>query len=134
MTDQPNHNGEPAATALSEEDLEHFRTLLLKRRRQATDDIDRMRLQLADVQERARDESAYSSDVADSASGMRERQELYRMIARQQKYVGHLDRALGRIDSGTYGICRVTGRPISKERLQAVPHTTTSIDAKRQRT
>ena len=53
------------------------------------------------------------------------------MIARQQKYIGYLDRALERIDNKTYGICRVTGEPIAKERLEAVPHTEISIDAKR---
>jgi RNA polymerase-binding transcription factor DksA len=60
-----------------------------------------------------------------------EREKLYLMIARQQKYVGYLERALDRIDNKTYGVCKVTGKPISKDRLRAVPHTEISIDAKR---
>lgn len=52
------------------------------------------------------------------------------MVARQQKYVGYLDRALERIENRTYGVCKVTGNPISKERLEAVPHTEISIKAK----
>jgi len=54
------------------------------------------------------------------------------MIARQQKYVGYLDRALERVDGKTYGVCKVTGDTISKERLEAVPHTEISIAAKLQ--
>jgi DnaK suppressor protein len=52
------------------------------------------------------------------------------MIAREQKYVGYLDRALERIQNKTYGVCKVTGNTISKERLEAVPHTEISIEAK----
>ncbi|MEM9665117.1 MAG: TraR/DksA C4-type zinc finger protein, partial [Bacteroidota bacterium] len=59
-----------------------------------------------------------------------EREKLYLMIARQQKYIGYLDRALERVKNGTYGICKVTGKPIAKERLEAVPHTEISIEAK----
>jgi DnaK suppressor protein len=61
-----------------------------------------------------------------------EREKLYLMIARQQKYIGYLDRALERIDAGTYGVCKVTGKAISKDRLEAVPHTEISIEAKLQ--
>ena len=50
-------------------------------------------------------------------------------MARKQKYVGYLDRALERIESKTYGICKVTGKSISKERLESVPHTEISIEA-----
>ena len=53
------------------------------------------------------------------------------MLARQKKYIGYLDRALERIDNRTYGVCKVTGNPISRERLEAVPHTEISIEAKR---
>jgi RNA polymerase-binding transcription factor DksA len=52
------------------------------------------------------------------------------MVARQQKFVGYLDRALDRISDRTYGVCKVTGNPISKDRLEAVPHTEISIEAK----
>ena len=52
------------------------------------------------------------------------------LAARQQKYITNLENALVRIKNGTYGICSVTGKLISKERLIAVPHTTQSIEAK----
>ena len=115
----------------SEEDLEHFRGLLMKRRQNATDDIERMRAQIQDSREQAENDSAYSFHMADAGTDAMEREKLYLMIARQQKYIGYLDRALDRIDDGTYGICKVTGEPIARERLEAVPHTEISIEAKR---
>ena len=57
---------------------------------------------------------------------------LYLMISRQQKFIGYLDRALRRIENKTYGICKITGKPIPKKRLEAVPHTETTVEAKLQ--
>lgn len=117
-------------TWLSEEDFEHFRKILVERRQEAVDDIERMRSQLEDAREQAENDTAYSFHMADAGTDAMEREKLYLMIARQQKYVGYLDRALERIANRTYGICKVTGKPISKERLEAVPHTEISIEAK----
>ena len=52
------------------------------------------------------------------------------MGARQLKFIQGLKAALVRIENKTYGICRVTGKLIPKERLRAVPHATTSIEGK----
>lgn len=114
----------------SDEEMEHFKQLLLDRRESAVEDINRMRAQIQDAREQAEDNTAYSFHMADAGTDAMEREKLYLMIARQQKYIGYLDRALERIENGTYGICRVTGTPISKERLEAVPHTEISIEAK----
>ncbi|MEO3405002.1 TraR/DksA C4-type zinc finger protein [Mucilaginibacter sp. CAU 1740] len=59
-----------------------------------------------------------------------DREYLHGLAAKQQKLLDQLDAALVRIKNGTYGICRVTGNLIQKERLLAVPHTTLSIQAK----
>lgn len=115
----------------SDEELEHFRQLIVDKRRKATDDIDRMRAQIQDAREQAENDTAYSFHMADAGTDAMEREKLYLMIARQQKYIGYLDRALQRIENGTYGICKVTGEPISRERLEAVPHTEISIEAKK---
>jgi RNA polymerase-binding protein DksA len=114
----------------SDEELEYFRNLILERRREAIEDIDRMRAQLEDAREQSENDTAYSFHMADAGTDAMEREKLYLMIARQQKYVGYLDRALERVKNKTYGICKVTGKPISKERLEAVPHTEISIEAK----
>lgn len=120
----------PRRTPFSDEELEHFKELILERRRAAKEDIDRMRAQIEEASEQANDNTAYSFHMADAGTDAMEREKLYLMIARQQKYIGYLDRALERIKNKTYGICKVTGEPISKERLEAVPHTEISIEAK----
>ena len=60
------------------------------------------------------------------------REETAQLAGRQEKFIKHLEDALLRIRNKTYGICRVTGRLISKERLRLVPHATLSIEAKQQ--
>jgi len=119
-----------AKTPYNDEDLAYFQQLILDRRSAAVEDIDRMRSQLEDAREQAENDTAYSFHMADAGTDAMEREKLYLMIARQQKYVGYLDRALDRIENKTYGVCKVTGKPISKERLEAVPHTEISIEAK----
>jgi RNA polymerase-binding protein DksA len=121
-----------ATTPFSDKELEHFRSLILDKRASAQDDVERMRGQLEDAREQAENDTAYSFHMADAGTDAMEREKLYLMIARQQKYIGYLDRALERIDNRTYGVCKVTGQPISKERLEAVPHTEISIEAKLQ--
>jgi len=124
--------GEERRTPFSDEELEHFKELLLQRRREAKEEIEQMREQVDEAKEHAGDNTAYGLHMADAGTDAMEREKLHLMIARQQKYIGYLERALERIENKTYGICRVTGEPISKERLEAVPHTEISIEAKRQ--
>ena len=116
-------------TPFSDAELGEFRALLDKKRASAHDEIEEMRQQLADGRESDSD-TAYSMHMADAGTDAAEREKLYLMLARQQKYIGYLDRALKRIDNKTYGVCKVTGKPIAKERLRAVPHTEISMDAK----
>ena len=118
-------------TPFSDDELDEFRALILAKRDAATADIDALRSQLRDSQE-ADNDSTYSVHMADAGTDAAGRESLYQTIARLQTFVGHLDRALARIDNKTYGVCRVSGQPIAKERLRAVPHTETSIEAKRE--
>ena len=121
---------EVRTTPFSDEELEHFRTIILKKREAAHEDKQRMQLQIQDSREQAANDSAYSHHMADAGTDAMEREKLYLMIARQQKFINYLDRALDRITNKTYGICKVTGKAIAKERLIAVPHTELSIEAK----
>ncbi len=125
-------NGEERETPFSDDELEHFKELLLQRRKEAKEEISQMREQIEEAKEQSGDNTAYGVHMADAGTDAMEREKLHLMIARQQKYIGYLERALERIENKTYGICRVTGEPIAKERLEAVPHTEISIEAKRQ--
>jgi RNA polymerase-binding transcription factor len=115
----------------SDKDLAYFKSIILEKRKAAQDDIERMRGQLADSREQSENDTAYSSHMADAGTDAMEREKLFLMIARQQKYIGYLERALDRIVTKTYGVCKITGNTISKDRLEAVPHTEISIEAKR---
>jgi RNA polymerase-binding transcription factor DksA len=54
----------------------------------------------------------------------------YQLIERLREYILHINEALERIEKKTYGICLATGKPIARGRLEAVPHTRYSIEAK----
>ena len=120
-------NSEKKTTYLTDEELEYFRDLILKKRGDAITEIEEMNARLEDAQEQA---SGYTYHMADSGTDAMEREMLYLMISRQKKFVGYLDRAVQRIDDKTYGVCKITGDPIPKERLEAVPHTETTVRAK----
>lgn len=122
--------GETRVTPFTDAELDHFEALVRKKRASAMEDIDNMREQINDSREQAENDTAYSFHMADAGTDAMEREKLYLMIARQQKFVGYLDRALERIANKTYGVCKVTGKPIAKERLEAVPHTEISMEAK----
>ena len=68
----------------------------------------------------------------EEAADVQEREQMSQLAERQQKFIANLESALQRIQNKTYGVCRVTGKLISKERLRAVPHATLSIEAKNQ--
>jgi DnaK suppressor protein len=129
-TTQVQQEARERKTPFSDEELQYFADLIEERRVAAVEDVERMRAQLEDAREQAENDTAYSFHMADAGTDAMEREKLYLMIARQQKYIGYLDRALDRIEGKTYGICKVTGKPIAKERLEAVPHTEISIEAK----
>lgn len=122
---------EERITPFDDEELQYFEELILKKRAAAADDISALRDQIKDSREQSENDTAYSFHMADAGTDAMEREKVYLMIARQQKYIGYLDRAIDRIQNKTYGVCKVTGEPIARERLEAVPHTEISIDAKR---
>jgi RNA polymerase-binding protein DksA len=69
--------------------------------------------------------------MADQGTDAMEREKAFLFASRDEKYIKQIDEALDRIKNGTYGICRVTGKLIGKERLEAVPTTTISVEAKK---
>jgi RNA polymerase-binding transcription factor DksA len=68
--------------------------------------------------------------LIEDAGDMLNKEELSQYAIRQLKFIKELENALVRIENKTYGICRLTGKLIAKERLKSVPHSTLSIDAK----
>jgi DnaK suppressor protein len=114
----------------SDEELEYFRDIILKKRSESEQDLEMLQASLRESTENASDESAYSFHMADAGTDAQEREKTYMLFNRTKKFIRYLDDALTRIDNKTYGVCKVTGKKISKGRLEAVPHTQISIEAK----
>ncbi len=117
---------------MSQEDLQFFKELLLKNRAKVQKNLDYLRSTVLDTTTRdaSGDHSSYSFHMADQGTDAMEREKAFMFAARDEKYLKQIDEALERIENGTYGICRETGKLISKERLKAVPTTTISVEAK----
>ncbi|MEX2639798.1 MAG: molecular chaperone DnaK [Balneolales bacterium] len=114
----------------SDEELEYFRQIIIKKRDEAEKDLNMLVQTLKDNTENASDESAYSFHMADAGTDAQEREKTYMLYNRTRKFIKYLDDAMKRIDNKTYGVCKVTGEKISKGRLESVPHTQISIEAK----
>jgi DnaK suppressor protein len=104
----------------SDEELKEFREHILERLEEARTDYDLLRT----------GDTSPGFNLSEDASDLFTREELARLAIRRQKYMEQLKNALVRIENRSYGICRISGRLIAKERLKSVPHTTISIDAK----
>ncbi|MGA1464289.1 MAG: TraR/DksA family transcriptional regulator [Balneolaceae bacterium] len=117
----------------SDEELEYFRGIILEKRDDAEKELNILQSFLRESMENSTDESAYSLHMADAGTDAQEREKTYMLFNRTKKFIKYLDKALERIDNKTYGVCKVTGKKIAKGRLEAVPHTQLSIEAKLKR-
>jgi RNA polymerase-binding protein DksA len=117
----------------SDEELEYFKQIILKKREESENELNTLQNLLRESMENSSDESAYSFHMADAGTDAQEREKTYMLFNRTKKFIRYLDDALKRIDNKTYGVCKVTGKKIAKGRLEAVPHTQLSIEAKLKR-
>lgn len=116
---------------MNKKDLDYFREILVKKREEIVKNMEYLKSVLNSTnQEASGDHSAYSFHMADQGTDAMEREKAFLFISRDEKYLKQIDAALERVNNGTYGICRVTGKEIGKERLEAVPTTTISYEAK----
>jgi RNA polymerase-binding protein DksA len=109
----------------TDEELQEFKELILQKKEQAQKDIDVLR-SLLDNHDMTQTKIVTFEDSASTYS----KESNLKLIGRLERFVRDLDNALIRIENKTYGICRETGKLISKKRLMAVPHATLSIEAK----
>lgn len=116
-------------TRYSDEELAEFDRLIDEKLATAREQLDFYENQLTDM---AANDDAKIKALND-ATGTMEAERISELAVRQKKYIVHLENAKMRIANKVYGICRVTGKLISKERLRAVPHATLSIQAKEKR-
>jgi len=118
-------------TRYGDEELKEFEILIKGKLDKARDEFKILKETLNRNNDEGTDStSGGNTKVLEDGAETAEKENMSQLAARQLKYITNLENALVRIKNGTYGICSVTGKLISKERLIAVPHTTQSIEAK----
>ncbi|SEF73405.1 transcriptional regulator, TraR/DksA family [Halpernia humi] len=114
----------------SDADLEEFRVLIQAKIDKAERDLMLIRESFINDKNNGTDDTSPTFKAFEEGAETLSKEQNAILAGRQEKFVRDLKNALVRIQNKTYGICRVTGKLIAKERLKAVPHATLSIEAK----
>ena len=117
-------------TTYTKDELVEFRQLILSKIESAQDDLDILRAATANDSDNGTEDTSPTFKQFEEGSSTLSKEENIKLAERQAKFIRSLNNALIRIENKTYGICRVTGKLIAKERLKLVPHATLSIEAK----
>ena len=115
---------EQEKTRYSDEELQEFKNIILEKIEVAKTSYDQL------MQRIQTDESRNSFNMLEEGAATMEQEEASQRAARQLDFIKKLQAALVRIENKTYGVCRVTGKLIPKERLRLVPHATLTVEAK----
>ncbi|MFM6982673.1 MAG: TraR/DksA family transcriptional regulator [Chitinophagaceae bacterium] len=121
---------EKEKTRYSDADLQEFKQIILSKLEVAKDEFGKMQKSLQNPNENGDENTSNQYLTLDDGASTFEKENLNQLAARQKKFIDNLEAALIRIENKTYGVCRVTGKLIQKERLKAVPHATLSMEAK----
>ncbi|PHR24517.1 MAG: molecular chaperone DnaK [Fluviicola sp.] len=119
-----------AKTRYSDNELQEFKDLIHNKLAEAKVDLELLKGSLSHNDDHGTNDTGRTFNMMEDGSDTLSREEVAQLASRQEKFVGSLNNALIRIENKTYGICRVTGKLIQKERLMLVPHATLSIEAK----
>lgn len=117
-------------TRYTDEELAEFKDIIMRKLEKAQQDYDLLKKTITHSESNDTQDTSPTFKVLEEGAATLSKEEAGRLAQRQQKFIQHLQAALVRIENKTYGICRETGKLISKERLRAVPHATLSIEAK----
>ncbi|MBS3806698.1 MAG: TraR/DksA C4-type zinc finger protein [Bacteroidales bacterium] len=119
-------------TRYTDAELAEFKDIILKKLEKAQKDYDLLKAAITHSESNDTEDTSPTFKVLEEGATTLSREEAGKLAQRQLKFIQHLKAALIRIENKTYGVCRVTGKLIAKERLRAVPHATLSIEAKQQ--
>lgn len=120
-------------TRYSDEELEEFRSIINDKLKLARRDYGQMMKTLMNADGNDVDDTSPTYKILEEGSATQTKEELIQQASRLQKFIQGLEAALIRIENKTYGIDRITGELIPKERLRAVPHATLSVASKNAR-
>ena len=111
-------------------ELKDFKELIESKIKTAEEDLSLLKAAYSNDSDNGTDDTSPTFKAFEEGSTTLSRDENMKLALRQEKFIKNLTNALIRIENKTYGICRVTNKLISKERLRVVPHATLSIEAK----
>ncbi len=117
-------------TRYSDEELLEFKEIILRKLDEAREGLKILTEAYTTQNENDTNDTSPSFKILEEGSQVLSKEENGQLASRQQKFIRDLENALIRIENKTYGVCRVSGKLISKERLRSVPHATLSIEAK----
>lgn len=117
----------------SDEELQEFKNIINEKLRLARRDFNSMMQQLMNADGNGVEDTSPTYKALEEGSASQSKEEIAQMTNRQQKFIQGLEAALVRIENKTYGIDRITGQLIPKERLRIVPHATLSVESKNAR-
>ena len=114
----------------SDEELENFRKLIEEKINKAQADLELLRSAYMNDGNNGKDDTSPTFKAFEEGSETMSKEANTQLAIRQEKFIRDLKNAMVRIENKTYGVCRVTGKLINKQRLLLVPHATLSIEAK----
>jgi RNA polymerase-binding transcription factor DksA len=114
----------------TDKELAEFKDIILSKLVEAKSDLALLTEAYTTKNANDTNDTSPTFKVLEEGSNVLSKEENSQLAVRQQKFIRDLENALLRIENKTYGICRVTGKLIPKERLKVVPHATMSIEAK----
>ena len=117
----------------SDEELQEFKNIINEKLPLARRDFNSMMQQLMNADGNGVEDTSPTYKALEEGSTSQSKEEIAQMANRQQKFIQGLEAALVRIENKTYGIDRITGQLIPKERLRIVPHATLSVESKNAR-
>lgn len=121
---------ETSRTRYADADLEEFRALINDKIKKASEQLELIQSSYKNDSNNGTDDTSPTFKAFDEGSEVMSKEANSQLAIRQEKFIRDLRNALVRIENKTYGVCRVTGKLINKERLKLVPHATLSIEAK----
>lgn len=117
--------------AYTNKELKEFKELILTKIERAEEDLALLKSAYANDADNGTEDTAPTFKAFEEGSTTLSKEENMKLAMRQEKFLNNLKNALIRIENKSYGVCRVTGKLISKDRLKLVPHATLSIEAKK---
>lgn len=124
------NSNERLKTKYTDAELQEFKDLIDSKLKDAREDLDLLTEAYSNNSEHGTNDTSPTFKVLEEGQQVLSKEENSRLAARQLRFIQNFENVFVCIENRTFGICRVTGKLISKERLRAVPHATLSIDAK----